>query len=200
MTEFALEGIATRFGEIIDSGNELLFLKPGSLTLADEVRLLIDHDKGNGLASTDDLLEVHVGEKLLAFRFHIPYSRAEEFKDQADCFETYLPVSMGMTITESETMTIDGVQVKVISAATLNEVSIISSEPAVKTSYARVVSADTCEGLADVSDRFELIGRFINIHRKASAPDNGGVVRYANATSASDIAANRFTKALAALL
>src|SRR6266852_7098661 len=103
MTEVVLQGIACRFGEVIDDGTKLIYLKPGCLTEADEVKLLIDH-RGKGLATTDDRLEVHVGQKSLAFRYSIPESWNEQFEDMADELNTYLPVSVGFTITKSELM------------------------------------------------------------------------------------------------
>ncbi len=93
-------------------------------------------------------------------------------------------------------MTIDGAQIKVVTEATLNELSLISETPAVKATYARVVSADRCGTLVDDSERLELIGRYINLHRKARASDNDGIVKYAHATSPYDRAADRFEKAL----
>jgi len=97
-------------------------------------------------------------------------------------------------------MTVDGTQIKVVTEATLNEISIISSAPAVKATFARIVGADSCNDLADDSERLELIGRYISLHRKAKASENDGLIKYAHATSPSDRAADRFTKALAALL
>jgi phage head maturation protease len=197
VSDIVLQGIACRFGEVIDDGTKLIYLKPGCLTEADEVKLLIDH-RGKGLASTADALEIHISEKILAFRYSIPDSWSEKFADSADDLETYVAVSCGFSIAKSELMTIDGTQIKVITEATLNEISIISSAPAVKTTFARVVSAETCGPLADDCERMELIGRYISLHRKATA--NGGDVQYAHATSPSDRAADRFTRALAALL
>ncbi len=163
MTEVVLQGIACRFGEVIDDGTKLLYLKPGCLTEAAEVRLLIDH-KGNSLATTDDALQIHISEKFLAFRYSIPESWSEQFKDLADDLDTYLPVSCGFAITKSELMTVDGTQIKVVTEATLNEISIISSAPAVKATFARIVGADSCNDLADDSERLELIGRYISLH------------------------------------
>jgi phage head maturation protease len=199
MNDIVLQGIACRFGEVIDDGTKLLYLKPGCLTEAAEVKLLIDH-RGKGLATTDDALQIHIGEKFLAFRYSIPDSWSEKFSESADDVDCYVPVSVGFSVDKSEMMTIEGVAVKVITEATLNEISITSSAPAVKTTYARVMSAETCGTLVDDSERLELIGRYINIHRKAKAAENGGVVEYAHATSPYDRASDLFTKALAALL
>ncbi len=199
MTEVVLQGIACRFGEVIDDGTKLLYLKPGCLTEADEVKLLIDH-RGKGLASTADALEIHISEKFLAFRYSIPESWSEKFADSADDLETYVAVSCGFSIAKSELMTIEGVTVKVITEATLNEISLVSEVPAVKTTFARFVSADSCNDLADDCGRMELVGRYISLHRAAKAADNNGIVRYGHATSPYNRAGDRFTKALAALL
>ena len=197
MSDIFLQGLGCKFGEIIDSGNELLYLRPGCLTEADEVKLLIDH-RGKGLATTDDALQIYIGEKSLSFRYSIPDSWSEKFSESSDDLESYIPVSVGFSIDKSELMTIEGVAVKVITEATLNEVSLVSEEPAVKSTYARVVSADTCGTLADDSERLELIGRYISLHRKANASD--GLIKYAHATSPYDRAADLFTRALKALL
>jgi hypothetical protein len=199
LSDVVLQGVACRFGEVIDDGTKLLYLRPGCFTEHANVKLLFDH-KGNSLASTDNRLEVHVGQESLVFRFHIPESWTEQFKNQADDLDTYLPVSCGFSITKSELIAVDGAQIKVVTEATLNEISLISEEPAVKATFARVVGADSCNDLADDCERMELIGRYISLHRKAKASENGGVVRYAHATSPSDRAADRFTKALSKLL
>ncbi len=73
MSDIVLQGIACRFGEVIDDGTKLLYLKPGCMTASSEVRLLFDH-KGKGLATTDDALQIYIGEKSLSFRYSIPDS------------------------------------------------------------------------------------------------------------------------------
>jgi hypothetical protein len=197
VSDLVLQGIACRFRQIIDTGNGLIFINPGALTSAAEVKLLLDHE-GKPLASTNDRLEIHIGDKSLAFRYSIPDSWSEEFESKSDDFETYLPVSIGMTINKSEMLAIDGTTVKLISSATLNEISILQNDPAVKSAHARVVSVQRCGDLEDDCDLMEMTGRFISLHRKANAVD--GVVRYAHVTSDYDRAADRFARALKALI
>ena len=195
MTELVLQGVGCRFGEVIYDGTKFLYLEPGCMTLGSKVRLLIDHE-GQSLATTDNRLEVHVDEKCLAFRYWIPESWTSEFKDWADDFDTYLGVSCGFSITESKLMTTEEAQIEVVTSATLNEVSIISKEPAVKTTFARVVSADSCSDLSGDCERLQLIGRYIGLHREAKASENGGKVKYSHATSDYQRAANNFERVL----
>ena len=136
--------------------------------------------------------------KSVAFKFEIPKSWSEDFEDQADCVETYVPVSLGLTITKSELVKIDGETVKVVVAADLTEISILtkSNDPAIQSSYGRIVSDETIGELsADVeAGRLGLVGRVIGLHRKVKA--DGGVVKYANSLTDYERAGNRFTSAL----
>jgi hypothetical protein len=95
-------------------------------------------------------------------------------------------------------MTIDGEQVKVIVKATLNEISVLSREPAIKSTYGRVVSLETCDDLEDEYDsgRLQLVGQFVSLHRNMKAFENGGEIRYSHATSPYERAADRFERAL----
>jgi phage head maturation protease len=188
MSDLFLQGIALRFDEIIDDGTKLLFLKSGCIAEPDNVSLMYDHD---GKPWGADGLEIYVGEKSVAFRFAIPDSWSEQFKDQAGDVETYLAVSAGFTITKSESVTIDRVPVTVVSAATLREISLVSKDPAIKTTYARIVDSETCGDLETdyKSGRFELVGKVISLHRRAKANENDGIVQYNHATTPYDKAA-----------
>ena len=145
-----------------------------------------------------DKLEVHFGDDFVAFRFEIPKSWAEDFDDQADELESYVPVSLGLTITKSELVKIDGETVKVVVAADLTEISILtkSNDPAIQSSYGRIVSSETIGELsADVeSGRFDIVGKVIGLHRKVKA--DGGVVKYAHSPSDYERAASKFERAL----
>jgi hypothetical protein len=196
---YCLQGIGCRFGEVIHDGTKFLYLTPGCMTLASEVRLLIDH-QGKSIATTDNRLAVHVGEKSLAFRYFIPERLAESFEDYSGDLETYIGVSCGFSKTKSELMTIDGAQIEVVTEATLNEISLTNEEPAVKTTFARVVNADSCGDLASDCERFELVGSFIGVHRKFKASENGGKVKYSNVTSPYNRAANNFERKLRDLM
>jgi hypothetical protein len=126
----------------------------------------------------------------------LPESWSSKFAELADDFDSYVAISAGLNITKSDTMTIDGVEVKVIVKATLNEISILGKEPAIKSTYARFVSSDSCNDIEDDYERLRLVGRYISLHRAAKAAENGGVVKYAHATSPWERAADRFERAL----
>jgi hypothetical protein len=191
-----LQGIALNFNEVIPLGNgEFVYLKTGSVTVADDVGLQFDH---RGKKFGNGNIDVYVSESGIAFRYLLPESweSTTEIKIIVDEIESYLAVSPGFTITKSEIMTIDGVKFKVISAAVLNEISIISTEPAVKSSYARLVSHETIGELANdcESGRLDIVGKVIGLHRKISA--DGGPVKYNHTLSAHERASNRFMSAL----
>jgi hypothetical protein len=132
MTTLYLQGTVLDFEKCIPHGDEILFLKSGSISLSDDVGLRFDH---KGKTFGHDNLEIYIGDESLAFRYELPKSWAEHFENQADEIETYIGVSAGMTITKSESLEIDGETVKVVTAATMSEISLMSKEPAVKTSY-----------------------------------------------------------------
>jgi hypothetical protein len=201
MTDYVLQGIACEFGKCFSHGDEIIYLKPGCVSYEPDIRLLLDHE-GKSLGTTADRLQVHIGDEAIAFRFAIPESWSASFAEKADELETYLPISAGMNITKTETMTIDGEQVKVIVKATLNEISVLSGEPAIKSTYGRVVSLETCDDLEDEanSGRLQLVGRFVSLHRKMKATENGGEIRYTHVTSDYERKASAFERALAKLL
>jgi hypothetical protein len=198
MTTLCLQGLVLDFNKCFYSGEEIIFIKSESISVSDNVGLMLDH---GGKTFGHDNLEIHIGDESLAFRYELPASWCDSFKDQADEVETYLGVSAGLTITKSDTMTMDGHTVKVISAATLNEISLLSKEPAVKTAYARIVTADTCGDLSEdvEAGRLHLVGRVIGLLRQTKAAENGGVVKYSNSPSPYERAADRFERALKTL-
>ena len=195
MTTTYLQGTVLEFEKIIQHGDTLIYLKGGSITEGDDVGLMFEH---TGRKWGRDDLELHISESGVAFRYALPDSWVDEFKDQTDEIETYLGVSAGLTVTQSESLEIDGEKVQVVTAAELTEISLLSSEPAVKSSYARIVSADTCGELsADVSaGRLELVGRVIGLHRRAKAAADGGPVKYSSSPSEYERAASKFERAL----
>jgi hypothetical protein len=198
----AVQGVAFEFGKLFVSDNQAWLAKAGCFGSISHVDLLIQH-KGNSFASTendDRLLQFHSGDEALLFRCYFPDDWfGKELSDQTDCLETYHAVSAGFTVKKTETINCDGVPVKVIVEAKLKEISLIDGAPAVDTTYARVVSADTCGSLADDYNLILTVGRFIGIHRKAMAIENGGEIQYKHIASSYDVAADRFTKALARL-
>jgi phage head maturation protease len=198
---YAVQGIFCELNKCFAHGNEVLYLKPGVFDSCVEgnVRLLIDHE-GKSLATTADRLELCLGDDVLTFRAVLPdsWSGSKELTDVAGDVETYLAVSCGFKYNAYETVTIDGAEVKVISNATLTEISLVSA-PAVESTYARVVSMDDCNSLEEDQDLIKLTGRVVTLHRKAKALEAGGQIKYSHATTPSDRAANRFTRALKAL-
>jgi hypothetical protein len=197
------QGIALEFKKFIFHGDDILYFKPGCMDCSGaDVHLMLDHKES--LRSTRDRLDFYAGEDALAFRLRIPGgydSTALKFSELADEFDSYLPVSLGCTRTETETMTIDGVNAKIVCKATLNEVSVLSTAPAMQASYGRIVSTEICGSLQEdyESGRLQLIGRYITIHRKMMASENGGEIRYSHVTSDYERKASAFERALAKL-
>jgi HK97 family phage prohead protease len=202
--EFVMQGVATEFDKPFMHGDKIQILKSGcldrSLRENHDVKLLINHDESACLGSQAQRLLIHAGEKSLVFRYLIPESMEykKSFADVADDLETYVAVSIGYEIRNSETIEIDGIKVTTILEARLEEISLLDKAPAVSSTYARVASWDRCLDLKQEYDSglFELNGRCIGIQRAYYARDNGGVVKYNHATSPYDRAADNFVKAL----
>ena len=72
--------------------------------------------------------------------------------------------------------------------ASLKEISLLAKPPAITTTYALVKSWQTCGTLEDDYETglFDLVGRVIAVHRKITADENGGPIKYAHATSPSE--------------
>jgi hypothetical protein len=197
---YVFQGAACEFEKFFFHGDEVWYLKSGCFgSISDnEVKLMLNHD-GKSLGSTNNRLQVHAGNEALVFRYSIPGS-CSEFSEPADDFETYVPVSIGFNATKTEAMKIDGVPVTIVVEATLNEISALDKEPAIKSTYARVATEDTCGTLAEDYDRILLVGRVVSLHRAQKATENGGKLEYKHASIPYDRAANRFTRALNALV
>jgi phage head maturation protease len=198
-----IQGVAADFERPYLFGDDCFLLKSGCFdksVAALDVELLIDHDESKRLGSMKDNLQIHAG-KSLSFRYFIPGDELTDVADIADDLESYFGISVSHTPTKTEKVTIDGVDVTLVYESRLIELSLLSSEPAVKSTYGYFASLDSCNDLAhDVeSGLFAMRGKAISLHRKISASENGGVISYKNRTSPMDIAANRFKRLLAKL-
>jgi phage head maturation protease len=199
---YVFQGVACEFDKFFFNGDDVWYIKSGAFdsTSDNEVKLMLNHE-GKSLASTDNRLQVHIGDDAIAFRYFIPDSWGSKgFGEVSDDYESYVPISIGFSATKTKTTTIDGVPVTIVVEATLNEISVLDKEPAVKTTYARVASLDTCGELEEDYQRIKLVGRVVSLHRAQKATENGGKVNYSHATSSYDRAANGFTRALKALI
>jgi HK97 family phage prohead protease len=203
MTDLVLQGNATDFGKPFPHGDEVWVLKSGcfdrSLRSGHDVKLLMNHDPEHCFGSGSDRLMLHAGKTALVFRYLISNSKHNKFfEDVANDLETYLPVSIGFERTKSETTQVDGMTVVTVIEARLDEVSVLNKAPAVHSTYARVASWDTCGSLKDdyEAGRFDLVGRYVSLHRAVKAQENGGKVDYRNTTTPYERAADRFSTAL----
>ena len=120
------------------------------------------------------------------------------FSDIADDLEFYFPISIGYVTTKTETEVVDGVSVKSIVEADLREISILNKSPAIHSTYGRVTKWESCNGLKEDYElgRFNLIGRFVSLHRAIKAQENGGVLNYNHVTKPWDRAYDNLQKAL----
>jgi phage head maturation protease len=204
--EYVIQGVAADFERPYLFGDDCWLLKAGSFDkslAALETELWIDHDSNKRLGSMRDRLQIHAG-KSLAFRYFIEATSGDELTDVADTaddLESYFGISVNHTPTKTEKVTIEGVDVTLVHESRLVEISMLSTEPAVKSTYGYFASCDSCNDLAhDVeTGLFAMRGKAISLHRKISASENGGVIKYNNRTSAMDIAANKFTRLLSRL-
>jgi len=140
----------------------------------------------------------------LAFRYFIPKisdNDVPDVADMADDIESYFGISVNHTPTKSEKVSIDGVDVTMVHESRLIEISMLSTEPAVKSTYGYFATMESCNELKhDVETGvFDLRGKAISIHRKITATENNGVVKYSHQTSDYDRAAAKFTRLLAKL-
>jgi phage head maturation protease len=203
--DYFIEGIATKTGAFFSYGDEAWYLAPGCFDSArgvSEVKLLTGHDESCVWGSTSKRLELHYAPDCILFRFHLPKSMKSEVDDIADSVEDYWPVSVGFVKTKFERKVMDGIEVLIIQDAKLIEISILKTDPAVASTYARVVSAKSCGTLQEDHEagRFDLFGRFISIHRKVQAMDSDdGTINYMHQTSEYERKARNFERALSRL-
>jgi phage head maturation protease len=200
--DFVIQGIATQLEKPFVHGDDILILKSGvfdsSLRGANDIKLLLNHDPEHCLGSSKDgRLLIHAGEKEMVFRFLI--GKADKlFSDIADDIESYFPISIGYVTTKTEMEVVDGVSVKSIVEADLREISILNKAPAIHSTYGRVTKWESCNGLKEDHElgRFNLIGRFVSLHRAIKAQENGGVLNYSHVTTPWNRAYDSLQKAL----
>jgi phage head maturation protease len=197
VSDQCIQGVATEFNRVLQHGDGLLYLQAGCFDesmRSNSVKLLMDHDENKQLSKD---LEVYAGKSALIFRFPIPSKSRDILSDFADEPDSYWPVSIGMADIKTEQVTVDGTPVTVVVEATLTEISLLSSgSPAVKSTFARVASLETCDDLRDDYERFKTYGAFVSLHRKFKSSENDGVVKYHHSPTSYDRAASRFERAL----
>ncbi len=200
MSGVAIQGVAFEYGKVFVSDGKAWLARPGCFGSIDNVELLIGHE-GKSLADTDNRLQIYSGEDALIFRAYFPDEWfTKQVSDKADEMESYFAVSAGFKIMNTETVMCEGVPVRVILEAKMSELSLINAAPAVDTTYARIVSEDACnDELKSDYEMIRTVGRFVGLHRKITAADNEGEVKYAHSPSAYERAGDRFRRALAAL-
>lgn len=195
----AIQGVGFEFSKIFVTDGKAFYATPGCFGSLTDIDLLTDH-KGQSYANTGNDLLVHSGPEALVFRAYFPDEWfAKAVADQTDELDTYLGVSTGFTIMKSKTIDCDGTPVTVILEAKLDEISLLSSPPVIDTTYARIVSHETCGSLAEDYERIVTVGKYVNLHRKVLAAEHDGVVEHKHIVSSYNAAANRFTRALSAL-
>ena len=193
---YAIEGICTALKTCFEHGGRVLYFEPDCFSDSRHTKLLYDHDRE---VIKNRTVEIFAGEKGLAFRMTLPESDDDSFATVSDDYNTYLACSIGYKDASIKTMLIEGVEVACVVKATLQEISILSKPPAVDTTFARIVDLAKCGTLADDYAMIYLTGRYVNLHRKAMAMDNGGIVKHGHSTSDYDRAADKFTRLLAEL-
>jgi Caudovirus prohead serine protease len=204
--DYVIQGIAAEFEKPYSYRDEFWMLKSGcfdnSLRFL-ETELWADHDPSKGrFGSMKDRLQIHSGSKSLAFRYFFPNgSIADELDDVADDMLNYVGISISHNPTKTEKIKIEGVDVTLVHDSRLVEISVLSSEPAVKSTYAYVASLSGCNDLQHDYEAglFDLRGKAIGLHRKITANESGGKINYKHVTSALDRAANRFQRLLGEL-
>lgn len=201
-----IQGLATEYNKIFRHCGAFMRLDrscfDASLKSSDtNVYFIINHDMKQSLGHQGNLLEVYAGRDHLAFRYLLPEAGTKLFDDLSDDFDSYLGVSLGTSITKTESVEVAGHIVTTVMEAKLNEISMLSGIPAVDSTYGRVVSLDTCDTLENdyLSGKLALHGRYIGLHRKVRAQDSGNEVIYSHSTSPYDRTAERFRQALSRL-
>jgi phage head maturation protease len=176
-TELVLCGIGATFGKPFTHGDRILSLESGcfdaGLRSGSDVSLILNHDESHCLGSLKtSRLQIYAGKEHLVFRYLIPESSSSKFAELADDFDCYVAVSAGFKITKSDTATIDGIEVTTVNEGRLEELSILSQAPAITSTFARVVSWQTCGTdlkLDYETGRFDLVGKYVSLHRKIKA-------------------------------
>jgi phage head maturation protease len=201
---YVIQGVANTFDVPFTHNGEVVTNRKGCfnrfLSSNHEIKFLIGHDESHCFGSSRTNLLIHAGARSLVFRYAIPESKQFEkaFAEVAGDIETYTAVSIGYTAKRVETRVVDGVKVVEVLDATLEEISLLDCAPAVGSTYARIVSWDTCSDLQEDYDTglFELTGRLISLHRAVEARDNGGKINFSHARTPMDRAADNFLKVL----
>lgn len=139
-----LQGYAVRWRSVIEQRGKYFYFLPGSIPtpmLGGTKRLIYDHnDAGETIATTDDGLILHSDQHGLAMRLILKdtpgHRKAYEFV--RDGHRTAL--SIGALMHGDEYREADGVMVKIVRSATLQEISLVTAG-ACRPAYCAVVKS-----------------------------------------------------------
>ena len=143
IAEKCIDGLATKYSTALVNCGELRAFIPGcfdaSLRDNKDIQFLIQHDAANCIGSTrTNLTIVDDGEVGLAFRLRVPNTMPGQIAARMVENGNRAGMSIGYSILEDEVHCLAGHQVRLITRATLSELSLVRAG-AVRRAFATVV-------------------------------------------------------------
>lgn len=122
----ALDGQAIKFDVPFPYKGDLVMLKTGCFgdTVSSRVGFWIDHEKASEVASTDDALELMIDDDGLQFRLDLGRCKHGPIVARMCATDNRSAISVGSDIHNEHRETIAGESVRVVTRATLKEITI----------------------------------------------------------------------------
>jgi HK97 family phage prohead protease len=167
-----IQGYALRWHSLVQHGDgHLAYFLPGSIRypmLDTEKELLFDHDASLGIISTTRKgLVLHADDHGLAMRLHIPdTSLGRKAVDTVRSGER-TALSVGVLMQDPEYRDVDGVKVRMVRRATLQEISLVR-RGACRPAFCMLVDADTCGSIEQDAKSLRVLsdGAWNNLTKK----------------------------------
>ncbi|MDF0520648.1 HK97 family phage prohead protease [Bradyrhizobium yuanmingense] len=146
-----LQGYALRWRSLIEQSGKYFYFLPHSIKnpmWGEPKRLLFDHNEGDVIATTQNGLQLHCDDHGLAMRLVVGSDpkRRKAFETVKNGERTAL--SAGLIMHGSQFVDVDDVRVKMVRAATLQEVSLVHSG-ACRSAFCGLIEADDASSLEE---------------------------------------------------
>jgi HK97 family phage prohead protease len=146
-----VQGYAVRWHSIINQGDKYFFFLPGSIKypmLDEPKQLLFDHNESEVIATTRDGLVLHADDYGLALRLYIDHRPIRQKALQTVRSGERTALSVGVIMHGNEYKEIDGLRIRMVRSATLEEVSLVPTG-ACRPAYCTLIDGEGARSLED---------------------------------------------------
>ncbi|SHG79280.1 phage prohead protease, HK97 family [Bradyrhizobium erythrophlei] len=154
-----IQGYAIRWRSIINQGDKYFCFLPGSIKypmLGEQKLLLFDHDPSEIVATTCDGLVLHADDYGLAMRLYIDNRPVRRKALETVRSGERTALSVGVIMHGSEYKEIDGLRIRMVRSATLEEISLVP-EGACRPAYCTLIDGEGARLLEDDANSLRVL-------------------------------------------